>query len=200
MTVPEPAPPIDRRRLRAEQGRERVVGALLEFFDEGESQPGAARIAERAGVSERSVFRYFDDLDALAAEAVERQIERMRHVYAAPDSSGPLAVRVDALVDARLRLHDAVAVASAAGRRIEARAEAIARAFAFRRRLLRRQVADQFAPELAALDAPTRAEMLDALDAAASFDHIDQLLAVAGHSRTRVRAITRRTLLALLAS
>src|SRR3954471_12688974 len=114
--------PVDRRRLRTERGRELVVTALLEFFDEGESQPGAARIAERAGVSERSVFRYFDDLDSLAAEAVARQIARTRDLFAAPDGAGGLDRRVRALVEQRMTVHDHVAVVSAAGRRIEARA------------------------------------------------------------------------------
>src|SRR3954462_377145 len=112
--APEPGS-VDRRRLRTERGRELVVTALLQFFDEGESQPGAARIAERAGVSERSVFRYFDDLDALAAEAVARQIGRTRSLFAPPDATGGLERRIRALADQRMRIHDSVAVVSAAG-------------------------------------------------------------------------------------
>ncbi len=190
--------PVDKRRLRAEQGRERVVEALLAFFAEGETQPGAARIAERAGVSERSVFRYFDDLDALAAEAVRRQTERVRDVYEPPDAGGDLPTRIDAIVDQRLRIHRAVAVASEAARRMEARAESIARALAGRNRLLREQVAAQFAPEIDREPAATRGELLDALDAALAFEQIDQLRRIAGHSPARVRALTRRTLHALL--
>src|SRR5712691_10950172 len=113
MAATSPAPdrePVDRRRLRTERGREIVVTALLAFFDEGESQPGAARIAERAGVSERSVFRYFDDLDALAAEAVARQIGRTRELFAPPDATGALDRRIRALADQRMRIHDEVAV------------------------------------------------------------------------------------------
>ena len=191
--------PVDRRRLRTERGRELVVTALLEFFDEGESQPGAARIAERAGVSERSVFRYFDDLDALAAEAVARQIGRTRELFAPPDPTGGLERRIRALADQRMTIHDAVAIVSAAGRRIEARAPSVADAFAFRRRLLREQVATQFAPELDARRGRDRSELLDAADAAASYEQIDQLRTVAGYSRARTRAVVIRTLHALLA-
>jgi AcrR family transcriptional regulator len=191
--------PVDRRRLRTERGRELVVTALLQFFDEGESQPGAARIAERAGVSERSVFRYFDDLDALAAEAVARQIGRTRELFAPPDPSGGLDRRIRALVDQRLHIHDEVAVVAAAGRRIEARASSVADAFAYRRRVLRDQVATQFAPELAAHAGRERGELLDAADAAASFEQIEQLRNVVGHSRARTRAVLVRTLQALFA-
>jgi TetR/AcrR family transcriptional regulator, regulator of autoinduction and epiphytic fitness len=198
----DPAPagpaPVDKRRLRAEQGRERVVEALLAFFAEGETQPGAARIAERAGVSERSVFRYFDDLDALAAETVKRQIERVRDVYAPPPATGDLGARVDAIVEQRLRIHAEVAVASEAARRIEPRAESVHRALARRGQLLRDQVETQFAPELDREPAPSRPELLDALDAALAFEQIDQLRRIAGHSPARVRALTRRTLHALL--
>src|SRR3954451_3861970 len=102
--------PGGRRGGRTERGRDLVVTALLELFDEGEPQPGAARIAERAGVSERSVFRYFDDLDALAAEAGARQIGRTRELYAAPDGTGDLDRRVRALADQRMSIHDRVAI------------------------------------------------------------------------------------------
>ena len=190
--------PVDRRRLRTERGRELVVTALLQFFDEGESQPGAARIAARAGVSERSVFRYFDDLDALAAEAVARQIGRTRELFAPPSATGDLDARVRALADQRMRIHDQVAIVSAAGRRIETRAPSVAEAFAIRRRLFREQAAAQFAPELDAHRGRERNELLDAVDAAASFELIDQLRTVAGHSRARTRAVVVRTLRALL--
>jgi AcrR family transcriptional regulator len=191
---------VDRRRLRTERGRELVVTALLEFFDEGESQPGAARIAERAGVSERSVFRYFADLDALAAEAVARQMARTRDVFSPPSPAGGLDRRIRALVDQRMHMHDRVAVVAAAGRRIEARAPVVAEAFAFRRRLLREQVEVQFAPELDRRRGRTRMQLLDAADAAASFEQIDHLRTGAGWSRARTRAAVAHTLHALFAS
>jgi AcrR family transcriptional regulator len=191
---------VDRRRLRTERGRELVVTALLEFFDEGESQPGAARIAARAGVSERSVFRYFDDLDALAAEAVARQIGRTRDVFAPPSADGPIDRRIRALAEQRMTIHDRVAVVSAAGRRIEARAPSVAEAFALRRRLLRDQVETQFAPELDRHRGRVRTELLDAADVAASFEQIDQLRTIAGWNRARTRATIVRTLTALLSS
>ena len=149
-------------------------------------------------MSERSVFRYFDDLDALAAEAVARQIGRTRELFAAtgrrPATSTGASARSPT---SGMTIHDAVAIVSAAGRRIEARAPSVADAFAFRRRLLREQVATQFAPELDRPPGRDRTELLDAADAAASFEQIDQLRTVAGHSRARTRAVVVRTLHAL---
>ena len=98
-----------------------------------------------------------------------------------------------------MTIHDRVAIVSAAGRRIEARAPSVAEALTSRRRLLREQVASQFTGELDAARGRARTELLDALDAAASFEQIDQLRTVAGHSRSRTRAVVIRTLHALLA-
>jgi AcrR family transcriptional regulator len=191
--------PVDRRRLRAEQGRDRVVDAMLELFEAGDPEPGAARIAAAAGVSERSVFRYFDDLESLAAAAVARQTERVRPAFTAPATTGDLDTRIRALVDQRLAIHDRVGAVSRAARRFASRSGSIRDGLARRRRLLRDQVAASFASELDARARRDRAELLDALDAAAGFDQIDQLRTDAGHSRSRVRALTIRTLRALLA-
>mgnify|MGYP003336980118 CR=1 FL=1 len=73
-----------------------------------------------------------------------------------------------------------------------------ARALAGRNRVLREQVATQFAPEIDREPAATRGELLDALDATLAFEQVDQLRRIAGHSPARVRALTRRTLHALL--
>lgn len=89
-------PRTDRRRLRTERGKDLVVDALLSFFAEGDPQPGVTKIAARAGVSERSVFRYFDDLDAMAHAAistfVERNIDAL--IFSPPPPGTPLEDRI----------------------------------------------------------------------------------------------------------
>ena len=57
----EAEPSHDGRRRRREVNRQRVVTALLDLFSEGHVWPTVANVAVRAGVSERSIFRYFDD-------------------------------------------------------------------------------------------------------------------------------------------
>ena len=59
-----PARP-DGRRASRERNRIAVVDALLDLYAEGNLRPGAGEVARRAGLSRRSVFRYFDDLDDL---------------------------------------------------------------------------------------------------------------------------------------
>ncbi len=190
--------PLDRRRQRTARGRNGVVEALLELYNEGNSQPGAAKIAARAGVSERSIFRYFDDLESLAAAAIELQSTRVGAAFAPPEAAGSLEQRIRALVSQRLRIHDASAMVARAGAFLEPRSPTVARAFRFRRQVMRSQIKSQFALELETVGERDRAELLDALDAISGFEHLEFLRSVAGHSRTRTATLTIRTLMALL--
>ncbi|MEO1059567.1 MAG: helix-turn-helix domain-containing protein, partial [Actinomycetota bacterium] len=86
----------DGRSLRRERNREAVIDALVELIQEGNLEPGAKQIAERAGVSHRSVFRYFDDMTDLAETAVRREFAAAAELAAIPQpSSDSLAARID---------------------------------------------------------------------------------------------------------
>ena len=191
-------PSTDRRRMRTERGRDLVVDALLSFFAEGDPQPGVAKIAARAGVSERSVFRYFDDLESLAGAAIERQIARIAPVFRPPRPSGDLESRISALVDQRLRIYDATAVTTQAAERFAPHSPVIAEAFTFRRSVLHDQIAQLFADELAPMSGRVRYDVVDAVSAAASLETIRMLRTIAGHSRGRTATIVARTLRSLL--
>jgi AcrR family transcriptional regulator len=67
----------DGRRARSETSRAKIVAAMLDLVGKGDIAPSAARVAETAGVGLRSVFRHFDDMDALYREmsqAIEAQV------------------------------------------------------------------------------------------------------------------------------
>src|SRR5215208_2782409 len=105
------------RRARREQNRAAVLEALAGLYRQGVYEPSAAQIAERAGLSPRSLFRYFDDVDDLNRAAIEQQLGRARPllvVDARPEE--PTAVKVERLVEARLRLFEAIAPAARAAR------------------------------------------------------------------------------------
>ena len=57
----------DGRLLRSERSRELIADALYELLQEGDIEPSAQKIADRAGVGIRTVFRLFSDMDALYA-------------------------------------------------------------------------------------------------------------------------------------
>lgn len=82
------APAADGRRQRSERSRALIVDAMFELVRGGDMSPSAASVAEAAGVSLRSVFRHFEDMDSLYREMSERiALEVMPEVlkpYAAP--------------------------------------------------------------------------------------------------------------------
>lgn len=61
----------DGRRRRGLDSRDRIVAAMLELMREGEVAPGAERVATRADVGLRTVFRHFRDMDSLYAEMAQ---------------------------------------------------------------------------------------------------------------------------------
>jgi AcrR family transcriptional regulator len=58
----------DGRRQRGARNRRQIVEAMRALIGGGEMNPSAAQVAERAGVSLRSVFRHFEDMDSLYRE------------------------------------------------------------------------------------------------------------------------------------
>lgn len=55
----------DGRRERSRTNHAKIIAAGIELLGNGEYSPNAARVAEVAGVGIRSVFRHFEDMDAL---------------------------------------------------------------------------------------------------------------------------------------
>lgn len=62
----------DGRKRRSERSREQIIEAMFELVRGGELDPGAARIAEVANVSLRTVFRHFEEMDGLYLEMNRR--------------------------------------------------------------------------------------------------------------------------------
>ena len=184
---------IDGRRLRREQNREAVLEAMVALFEDGNLQPSSAEIAERAGLSPRSLFRYFDDVDDLNRTAIERQqatARRMLDVGVGADA--PTAEKIARVVDSRCRLFEAVAPAARAARISAHRHAVVASNLAEGRAHLRRQVRELFAPELAGT------ELLPALDALLSFESYELLRFDQRLSRTKTASALTAALTALL--
>ncbi|HWA64147.1 MAG TPA: TetR/AcrR family transcriptional regulator [Caulobacteraceae bacterium] len=66
-----PEPPIDGRRRRGQDSRERIVQAMLDLVEGGALAPAAEAVAARANVGLRTVFRHFKDMDSLYREMSE---------------------------------------------------------------------------------------------------------------------------------
>ena len=148
---PDRAPgPVDGRSAIRDRNRLAVLDAVLDLFSEDNLSPGPEEVALRAGLSARSVYRYFEDRDALSRAAIERHLEKIVPLVHIPAiGEGDLAGRIERFVTARLRLHEAGA-ATARATRMRATFDRIVRAQLDRSRsALRHQVEVHFAPELA---------------------------------------------------
>jgi TetR/AcrR family transcriptional regulator, regulator of autoinduction and epiphytic fitness len=165
-----------------------VIDALVELFHDGVYEPGSALIAERAGLSPRSLFRYFDDVDDLTHAAIDRFMGEARPLVDLGIGDGaPLAVRIERLVDSRLRLYDAIAPGARAARICAHRNKAVAKQIHDSRRYLRGQIGHLFAPE---------SPDVGALDALCSFETYELLRE--HQSKQKVRATLIDALTALL--
>ena len=175
-----------------------MVDALLSLYDDGVVRPGVADIAARAGVSPRSVFRHFADLEGLAEAAIDRQWERVHQLFDAPAHQGDREARVVALVDQRLRLHGAIIGVARAAAVLSTSSPVVASTLRARRRLLGDQVVALFAPELRIRRGQAGSELAAALEATASLENVDYLRTHVGLGPEATAAVVRRTLHALL--
>lgn len=168
--------PLDGRHRRREANREAVVEALLQLYREGRLVPSSEEIAERAGISARSLFRYFDDADAMVRTAIARQQQHLAPLFehdATP--AQPLAERIQRFVASRTRL---LAEMGSVGRLARARsiAQPLLEVELERiRSALRAQLAELFAEELARREARDARVTLAALDVATSWEAYDLL-------------------------
>lgn len=94
-----------RRQIRDPARTRRViVEALLAALDGGELAPTARSLAAAAGVSERSIFVHFPDLDELRLAAAEYQLDRITSLLEPVPADWPLHDRVDALLSQHERI------------------------------------------------------------------------------------------------
>lgn len=193
----EAAEDLDGRRQRAIRSREAVVDAVLDLLRELDEKPSAQAIADRAGVSLRTVFRLFDDIDTLLASAVAHQVERVRPLFDPLDVDGSVADRITALVTHRDTLFEQIAhVRRAALQRAEH--GDIGAWLGLSRRLLREQATSLFGPELDALPARERRVVVEALDVCVGFAAWNALRVEQGLDSATARATTAHLLTRLL--
>ncbi len=193
----EPAEHADGRTARRDRNRLAVLDAVLELFSEDNLEPGPAEVAERSGVSLRSVYRYYEDRDALARAAIARNLERVQPLFEIGDLGvGPLEDRIERMVAGRLRLYEATAPMVRATVLRSRTNDVVRGRLEQNRRLLREQVEAMFAPELVALPAAERREIAVALDVLLGFDALEHLR----RQRSLSGAETRRVLVRALRS
>lgn len=179
----------DGRHARRDRNRVAVVDAMLALYNDGNFEPSSDEIAARAGLSARSLFRYFDDLDDLVRVVISRQFERVRvlaEIDLATDS--PTDARVERLVASRVSTYAAIATVGKVSRARALTQPLIAGQLAQARAMWRAQVAALFAPELASTADGTA--VLHAIDALTSFEAVVYLREQGVRDRDIGRSLT----------
>lgn len=188
----------DGRSARAARTRDAVVEALLSLLDEGNFRPTARQVAERAGVSLRSVYVHFDDLEDLFTAAAHRHFERVRDLIERIPDSGPLETRLDLFTRQRARIHEASAQVRRAAVLQEPFSPALAEVLALARKLSRAEIELVFGPELDRRESADRARLLVQLDLLSSSATWQTLRLHYDQSAEKAREIVADTLRACL--
>jgi TetR/AcrR family transcriptional regulator, regulator of autoinduction and epiphytic fitness len=179
---------VDGRTMRRRRNRDAVIDALISLIREGDLEPNVAKIADRAEVSHRSIFRYFDDLNDLARTAIESEFRHAWHLSIIPDlGEGTFDHRLDQFVTIQMRslqrLHSLGRVARSKAIAIPEIDRGLATVLEFRLDQARRQ----FAPELAAMAEELREPAIVAVTILAGADSFDVQRRMLGASMEEVR-------------
>ena len=171
---------------------------MLDLFEEGQLRPTAAQIAQRAGVSLRSVFQHFESLESLFAAAADLQMERLAPLLLPIPTGGSFAGRLAMLVTRRSRVLEAITRVRRASLRVEPFSAEVRTRLEQARGRGRVEVERVFAIELAELPPAERRDVAAALGAAASWSTWEHLRRHQGLSIERARKVMARTIAALL--
>lgn len=162
MATPVPA---DGRHARTVRSRDAVVNAVLELVEESGRRPSVEEVSARAGVSERTIFRIFESLDALVAAAVARRVEMVVPLVSLEVPSGlPLVERVNRLCEHRAILYEATSTLRFVAEPMRRELVAVDEILGSARIVLREQLGNLFASELAVADRPSGSQALDAVE------------------------------------
>lgn len=165
---------VDGRRARRQRGRAAVMDATFDLLREGHSPPSVEAVAERAGVSVSSVFRYFDSIDDLRRQAVDHHFERFAPLFDIPElGEGGLADRVSRFVDARLAFYEAVGPIGRLARSRAGDVPPFAESLERVRTTLAGQVRAHFAAEIDALTPARGDDLVVLIDTITSFESWD---------------------------
>jgi TetR/AcrR family transcriptional regulator, regulator of autoinduction and epiphytic fitness len=196
MTDIEASNRVDGRSARSERTRRAIVAAHLALIDEGDLKPTGERIAERAGVSLRTLWTNFKDMETLFAASGELVEERQDTMYRRIEPELPLADRVEEFCSQRVEVLEMLAPA--------ARASSLREPFSAQLRINRsrsiarasRQIEEVFEKELAS--AAERDELVKALTVASTSSTWSMMRDALQMPIDEARAIMRRTVAALL--
>ena len=173
--------------------RASIVDACLALVAAGDLRPTAPRVAEKAGVSVRSVFQHFADLESLFATVGDEALRRFRARGLDVEVGLPLEERVTVVVEQRTALlEDLTPLRRSVAVNAADSPSAIER-MRLAHAVFRSEVTTVFAAELG-----DDTQLLDAVDGVLSWPLWDQLRTLVGLEPPEARLVIERIVLSLL--
>ncbi|MEJ7585254.1 MAG: TetR/AcrR family transcriptional regulator [Acidimicrobiales bacterium] len=200
MTEAQDETQVDGRTARAMRTRDAIVASCVALVDAGDLRPTAPRIAEGAGVSVRSVFQHFDDLETLFDMVADQVLGRLAQLYEQIDPTLPLDDRIDRFVRQRRSLLEAVTPIRRAAALHAPFSRVITKRLRAGHDFLRADIATVFADQLQVVRPGAREQLLDVLDTAVSWPTWESLRTLNGRDSDEAAAVLRRMLTMALAS
>ena len=184
---------VDGRRRRGRDNRDRIVAAMMALVRAGEVRPSAEQVAARADVGLRTVFRHFEDMDALYSEISRAMEAEVRALVDRPFEAADWRGRLIEEVERRARMFEAIRPFRRAAVAVQHRSKFLkpdyARAVAELRERLTRILPPAFR------DDPAR---LEALDLVMSFEAWDRLRDAQALSPDRAKAVIEAAVASIL--
>lgn len=186
----------DGRMQRSARTRSVVVEAHVALLREGVLRPTAAQIAERAGVSRRTLWSNFQDMETLLRNTVAYWFDSDDALRDEIDVSLPLDQRISRFCAERARRLQNIAPAARAAVLAEPWSEALRASRDGHIDRVRADITSVFSMEITADEDPRT--LLDALTAVVSWNAWSLLADDHGYDVDRCRAAMERSVRALL--
>jgi AcrR family transcriptional regulator len=168
-------------------------------MEEGSLNPSVEEITEKSGVSQRSVFRYFDGLEDLRQTVIQHHFSRVEDLLdVAGANEGPLDERIRWFVSTRLKLYEVVANPTRVARTKAPYAPLLAEELARFRSMLADQIRYLFANEFKAMTSSETQDVTMLIASIVSFDSWEQMLTVHNRTPTQIRRAWARGISVLL--
>ncbi len=195
---PSDASPKGERTSASTRRRARVIDAFIDLVLEGNLPPTTEQVAERAGISTATFFRYFETLDVMRRDAMARVMERFPPLDVAEPGAGPLDERAERFAAARVDLWEQVHLLARLQRSIGLRDPGAAQMIDRGRRALVDEARAHFGPELAALTAAQRDDALALIATLTSVESWEQFRLTYERSPMQTRRAWARAISVLL--
>ena len=183
----------DGRVQRSERSRQAIINATLSLIRAGHLMPTAQQVADESGVTIRTVFRHFEDMEALYVETDATLRPEYEGNFLQADHRGTFEERVVRAIECHEKVYSEWADVIRFTRAHKWRSPTLTQQYARNQRGLRKDL-ERWLPELRQVPD----ELREAIDGIASFEYWDRLRTEQGLGKKAATELVSNLLLGLL--